>query len=131
MDSHKIVSREEWIEARKAHLANEKAFTRQRDELSRERRALPWVKVEKDYVFDTTSGAKSLADLFSGRSQLLIYHFMFGPTWEEGCPSCSFWADSYQGGIIHLAARDVTMIAVSKGPLAKLEAYKKRMDWHF
>jgi predicted dithiol-disulfide oxidoreductase (DUF899 family) len=90
MDSHKIVSREEWIEARKAHLANEKAFTRQRDELSRERRALPWVKVEKDYVFDTTSGAKSLADLFSGRSQLLIYHFMFGPTWEEGCPSCSF-----------------------------------------
>ena len=131
MDSHKIVSREEWIEARKAHLANEKAFTRQRDELSRERRALPWVKVEKDYVFDTTSGAKSLADLFSGRSQLLIYHFMFGPTWEEGCPSCSFWADSYQGGIIHLAVRDVTMIAVSKGPLAKLEAYKKRMDWHF
>lgn len=131
MSTHKIVSQEEWLEARKAHLIKEKAFTRQRDQLSRERRELPWVKVEKDYVFQGPNGAESLSDLFDGRSQLLVQHFMYGPDWEEGCPSCSFWADSYDGFIVHLAQRDVTMVAVSRAPLEKLKAYKRRMGWSF
>ncbi len=131
MPTHRIVSREEWLEARKAHLAREKAFTRQRDELSRERRALPWVRVEKDYVFQGPNGAESLGDLFDGRGQLLVQHFMYGPDWEEGCPSCSFWADGYDGFIVHLAQRDVTMVAVSRAPLDKLDAYKRRMGWRF
>lgn len=131
MQDHTVVSREDWLKARTALLEQEKEFTRARDALSAERRALPWVKIDKDYVFDGPDGKQSLADLFDGRSQLLIYHFMFGPDWEEGCPSCSFWADNFNGFTQHLAHRDVTMIAVSRAPLAKLEAYKKRMGWRF
>ena len=131
MTDHRIVSREQWLAERRALLEEEKAFTRQRDALSRKRRALPWVKVEADYRFDTAGGARSLADLFAGRSQLLVYHFMFGPEWSEGCPSCSFWADGYDRMIVHLAHRDITLIAVSRAPLAKLDAYKARMGWSF
>ena len=118
---HKVVSRDEWIAARKAHLANEKAFTKARDRLSAERRALPWVKVEKNYVFDTPEGKNTLADLFDGRSQLIVYHFMLGPDWGEGCPSCSFLADHFDGAALHLAHRDVTLIAVSRAPLPEIE----------
>ena len=128
---HKIVSRGEWLEARKAHLAREKAFTRQRDELSRERRELPWVKVEKDYVFDGPHGKETLADLFGGKSQLIVYHFMFGPEWEEGCPYCSFLLDNTDGALVHLEQRDVTFVAVSRAPLSKIEAFKRRMGWRF
>ena len=131
MPQHKVVSKEEWLEARKAHLKAEKEFTRARDRLSAERRALPWVKVEKEYVFEGPKGKETLADLFDGRSQLLVQHFMYGPDWDEGCPSCSFWADSFDGFIVHLAHRDVTMVAVSRGPLDRLDAYKKRMGWRF
>ena len=131
MQDHKIVSREEWIEARKALLAKEKEFTRQRDRLSAERRTLPWVKIDKEYVFDGPDGKQTLAELFEGRSQLMIYHFMFGPDWEEGCPSCSFWADNYDGIDIHLAHRDITFIAVSRAPLETLEAYRQRLGWSF
>lgn len=131
MDDHKIVSREEWLEARKAHLAREKEFTRERDALAAARRALPWVKVDKDYRFETSRGEQSLGDLFDGHSQLIVQHFMFGPDWEEGCPSCSFWADGYNAFITHLAQRDVTMIAVSNAPQARLDAYKERMGWSF
>ena len=128
---HKVVSRDEWIAARKAHLANEKAFTKARDQLSAERRALPWVKVEKNYLFDTPEGKKSLADLFDGRSQLIVYHFMLGPDWGEGCPSCSYLADHFDGAALHLAHRDVTLLAVSRAPLPEIAAYKKRMGWRF
>ena len=128
---HKVVSRDEWIAARKAHLANEKAFTKARDRLSAERRALPWVKVEKNYLFDTPEGKKSLADLFDGRSQLIVYHFMLGPDWGEGCPSCSYLADHFDGAALHLAHRDVTLIAVSRAPLPEIAAYKQRMGWRF
>jgi predicted dithiol-disulfide oxidoreductase (DUF899 family) len=131
MQPHKIVSREEWIEARKALLAREKDFTRARDRLSEERRALPWVKVEKPYMFESASGTKTLADLFKGRPQLVVQHFMFAPEWNEGCKSCSFWADGFERMIPHLAARDTTLVAVSRAPVAKLEAFKKRMDWTF
>lgn len=131
MSTHRIVSQKEWLQARKAHLAREKEFTRLRDQLSRERRELPWVKVEKDYDFQGPNGPESLGNLFDGRSQLLVQHFMYGPDWEEGCPSCSFWADSYDGFIVHLAQRDVTMVAVSRAPLEMLDAYKKRMGWSF
>ncbi len=131
MNEHKIVSRDEWLEARKTHLAREKEFTRQRDALSKERRALPWVRIEEDYRFDTSRGEQSLGDLFDGRSQLIVQHFMFGPDWEEGCPSCSFWADGYNAFVGHLAQRDVTMIAVSNAPQEKLDAYKKRLGWSF
>lgn len=131
MTEHKVVSRDQWLEARKAHLVKEKEFTRQRDQLSRERRALPWVRVEKDYKFEGANGQESLADLFAGRSQLIIYHFMFGPDWDEGCPSCSFWADNFNGIGIHLNHRDINMVAISRAPLAKLETYKKRMGWTF
>jgi len=124
---HKVVSQDEWIAARKAHLANEKEFTRRRDQLSAERRALPWVKVEKDYVLNGPGGKKRLADLFDGRKQLIVYHFMLGPGWEEGCPSCSFLADHFDGAALHLAHRDVTLIAVSRASLPEIEAYKKRM----
>jgi predicted dithiol-disulfide oxidoreductase (DUF899 family) len=128
---HKVVSPDEWIAARKAHLANEKEFTR-RDQLSAERRALPWVKVEKNYVFDGPEGKKRLADLCDGRSQLIVHHFMLGPGWEEGCPSCSFLADHFDGAAPHLAHRDdVTLIAVSRASLPEIEAYKKRMGWSF
>src|SRR5437773_1951846 len=127
MTTHQIVSKEQWIEARRRHLAREKQLTRQRDELARERRELPWVRVEKDYVFDSPRGKVALADLFAGRSQLLICHFMFGPDWKEGCPSCSFVSDHLAGAVPHLAARDVTLTMVSRAPLAKIEAFKKRM----
>ena len=131
MQEHSIVSREEWIEARKAHLAKEKEFTHLRDRLSAERRELPWVKIDKAYTFDGPGGQESLSDLFDGRSQLLIQHFMLGPDWQEGCPSCSFWADGYDGFVVHLAHRDVTMVSVSRAPLANIDAYKKRMAWSF
>jgi predicted dithiol-disulfide oxidoreductase (DUF899 family) len=131
MQPHKIVSQQEWIEARKALLAREKEFTRARDRLSEERRALPWVKVEKPYLFDSAEGSKTLADLFRGRPQLVVQHFMFAPEWNEGCKSCSFWADGYERMIPHLAARDTTFVAISRAPLAKLEAFKKRMGWTF
>ena len=131
MQEHKIVSRDEWIEARKAHLAKEKEFTQLRDQLSAERRDLPWVKIDKAYTFEGPDGKESLSDLFDGRSQLLIQHFMLGPDWEEGCPSCSFWADGYDGFVVHLAHRDVTMVSVSRAPLANIDAYKHRMGWSF
>ena len=128
---HKIVSSEEWLAARKGFLAKEKEFTRLRDELSRQRRELPWVKVEKTYVFDGPNGKEALSDLFAGRGQLIVNHFMFGPDWNEGCPSCSFWADTYDGIVVHLQQRDAAFVVVSRAPLEKLEAYKKRMGWSF
>jgi predicted dithiol-disulfide oxidoreductase (DUF899 family) len=131
MDNHQIVSRDQWLAARTAFLAKEKEFTRLRDELSRERRELPWVKVEKPYVFDGPDGRETLAQLFDGRSQLLMYHFMFDPAWPAGCPHCSHWADSFNGAIVHLNQRDVTMIAVSMAPYEKLAAYEQRMGWSF
>ena len=131
MTKQNVVSRDKWLEARKAHLAKEKEFTRLRDELSRQRRELPWAQVEKNYVFDAPGGKQSLAELFNGRSQLVIYHFMFDPAWSQGCKSCSFVADHYNPAIIHLEHRDVTMVTVSKAPLEKLEAFRKRMGWTF
>ena len=131
MEPHSIVSAEDWTKARKALLAKEKELTHARDILSAERRALPWVKVDKDYVFDTRDGKKTLSQLFAGRSQLLVYHFMLGPGWEEGCPSCSFLADHFDGAMIHLSQRDVTFVAVSRAPLAEIEAFKTRMGWQF
>ncbi len=126
-----IVSRDEWLEARKIHLQEEKDFTRLRDQLSRKRRQLPWLKVETDYVFEDLSGKLSLVDLFEDKSQLIIYHFMYGPDWEEGCPSCSFWADNFNGIDIHLRHRDANLVVVSRAGLAQLQAYRKRMDWDF
>ncbi|MGR3759452.1 DUF899 domain-containing protein [Roseobacteraceae bacterium NS-SX3] len=126
-----VLSHEDWISARKALLAKEKEFTRLRDELSKERQDLPWERVGKDYVFDGPNGEETLADLFDGRSQLIIYHFMYGPDWEEGCKSCSFIADHFDPAVVHLNHRDVTMVAVSRAPLAKLEAFRKRMGWSF
>ncbi len=131
MQSHKVVSREEWIEARKALMAHEKEFTRARDRLSEERRALPWVKVDKAYVFDTPEGKKTFSDLFKGRRQLVVQHFMFAPEWSEGCKSCSFWADGFDRLAPHLAARDTAFVAISRAPLEKLQAFKKRMGWAF
>ncbi|MFS1513090.1 thioredoxin family protein [Chengkuizengella sp. SCS-71B] len=131
MNNQKIISREEWLEIRKAHLEKEKAFTLQKDQLSRDRRELPWVRVEKGYVFDGPNGKETLEELFEGRSQLIVYHFMFGPNEKEGCKSCSFWADNFNGAIVHLNQRDITMIAVSKAGLSTLEEYKKRMGWGF
>jgi predicted dithiol-disulfide oxidoreductase (DUF899 family) len=131
MPRTKVVSQEEWLVARNALLVKEKELTRLRDELSRERRNLPRVWIEKEYVFDTPSGKATLSDLFDGRSQLVIYHFMFGPDWEEGCKSCSFWADNFNGIVVHLKQRDVTLIAVSRSALGKIEAFKRRMGWSF
>ena len=128
---HQVVPHEEWLVARKRLLAKEKEFTRLRDRLSEERRELPWARVEKTYVFDGPDGKESLSDLFADRSQLVVYHFMFDPSWEEGCKSCSFWADNYGGAIMHLNQRDVAMVTVSKAPFAKLEAFRKRMGWTF
>src|ERR1700693_3293987 len=124
---HKVVSERTWLKQRKELLQKEKVFSRQRDELSRERRELPWVKVEKPYVFDTPGGKRTLGDLFDGRSQVIVYHFMFGPEWKEGCPSCSLLADHFDGATVHLAQRDVTLVAVSRAPLPEIEAYKQRM----
>jgi predicted dithiol-disulfide oxidoreductase (DUF899 family) len=131
VQDHEVVSPTEWIASRKELLRKEKEFTRLRDELSRQRRELPWEKVEKQYVFDGPNGKQTLADLFDGRSQLIVYHFMFGPGWEEGCPSCSYLADHFGGSLAHLANRDATLIVVSRAPLAQIEAFKKRMGWQF
>jgi predicted dithiol-disulfide oxidoreductase (DUF899 family) len=131
MTDHPVVSKAEWLSARKELLAKEKEFTRQRDALSAERRKLPWVKVEKNYVFDSASGKKTLAELFGRKSQLIVYHFMFGPGWEEGCPSCSYLGDHFDGSLIHLAHRDVTLMAISRAPLHQIQAFQKRMDWRF
>jgi len=128
---NKIVSEEEWLEARKALLKKEKEFTTSRDQLSQQQRDLPWVAVNKEYVFEEQNGKQTLSELFDGRSQLIVYHFMFDPTWEAGCPSCSFWADNFNGIIMHLNHRDVTMIAVSRAPYSKLAEYQKRMGWDF
>ncbi|WP_037084105.1 DUF899 domain-containing protein [Neorhizobium vignae] len=126
-----VVGREEWLEARRKLLALEKEETRLRDKVRAERQAMPWVKVDKDYVFDTAKGRKSLAELFDGRSQLLIYHFMLGPDWDAGCPGCSFLSDHIDGTLPHLNNHDVTFIAVARAPLDKIETYKKRMGWKF
>ena len=131
MEQPRIVSRDEWLAARKALLAREKAHTREGDALSADRRRLPMVKVETSYMFDTADGRRSLADLFEGRSQLIVYHFMMGPGWAEGCPSCSFLMDHLDGALPHLANRDVTLVAVSRAPLAEIDAFKRRMGWQF
>jgi predicted dithiol-disulfide oxidoreductase (DUF899 family) len=131
VDNPKIVSRTEWLLARKALLAKEKELTRSRDALSRELRDLPWVKVEKSYTFDGPSGKQSLADLFAGRSQLIIYHFMFGPGWKEGCVGCSFLADHLAGVLTHIQHHDVSFVAVSRAPLAEITPFKQRMGWTF
>jgi predicted dithiol-disulfide oxidoreductase (DUF899 family) len=119
------------LEVRKALLAKEKEFTHLRDDLSRQRREMPWVKVEKQYEFDAAGGTKTLADLFENRSQLIVYHFMFSPKWEDGCPHCSFWADNFNPIVVHLNHRDVTFVAISRAPLDKIERFKKRMGWNF
>jgi len=131
MDQHKIVSEEEWLEASRELLKKEKEFTRTRDVIAEERRILPWVKVAKDYVFDTTEGKKTLADLFGKNSQLIVYHFMFVPGWKEGCPGCSFISDHVDGALPHLVHHDVSFVAVSRAPLEEFLPYKKRMGWGF
>jgi len=131
LEQHKVVAHDAWLEARKQFLAREKDFTRLRDQLSQARRDLPWERVDKRYVFEGPNGQETLPDLFDGRSQLIVYHFMFDPDWEEGCPHCSRWADNFNGIIVHLNQRDVTMVAVSRAAYAKLAAYKKRMGWSF
>ena len=131
MSNHKVVSSREWTEARKALLVKEKEFTRARDALSRERRALPWMAVDKPYVFEGPDGKQTLSEIFSGRSQLVVYHFMFDPSWDAGCPHCSFWADNFDRIVVHLNHRDVTMVGISRAPYAKLAAYEKRMGWSF
>jgi predicted dithiol-disulfide oxidoreductase (DUF899 family) len=131
MTDHKTGTRAEWLAARLELLEAEKALTRRSDELARWRQALPWVRIDKEYRFETDEGTASLTDLFRGRSQLLIYHFMFGPDYSAGCPSCSAIADGFDGSVVHLANHDVTLAAVSRAPLAKLQAYKRRMGWSF
>jgi len=128
---HSVVSRSEWVEARKVLLEKEKELTHARDAVSAARRALPWVRVDAHYMFDGPEGKRTLAELFRGRSQLVVYHFMFDPSWKDGCKSCSFWADNFERNVLHLAHRDVTLVAVSRAPLEKLEAYKKRFGWTF
>ena len=131
MEPHKVVSHDQWLAAREAHLADEKAFTRARDALSRKRRELPWEKVEKNYVFDGPNGKQTLVDLFGGKSQLIVYHFMLGPDWKEGCPSCSLLADHFDGMVVHLAQRDVAFVVASRAPLQLIEKFKRRMGWNF
>jgi len=131
MKEHRIVTASEWTQARKAFLEKEKALSRARDELSKARRELPWERVEKRYVFDGPRGEETLSDLFEGRSQLIVYHFMFAPDWQEGCKSCSFWADNFNGIVPHLKQRDVTLVAVSRAPLPKLRAFQERLGWSF
>ncbi len=128
---HSVVSHSEWLAARTAFLAREKEFSRQRDELARQRRQLPWEKVEKQYIFDGPGGTVTLAELFENKSQLIVYHFMFNPEWDEGCPNCSFWADHYDSLRYHLKQRDTAFVAISRAPLAKIEPFKKRMGWGF
>ena len=129
--NHPVVSHDEWLAARAAFLTKEKEFTHLRDELSRQRRELPWEKVETRYVFDGPNGTEALSDLFEDRSQLIVYHFMFPPEWDEGCPHCSFWADNFNDVIVHLNQRDVTFVAISRAPRPKIEAFEKRMGWTF
>jgi predicted dithiol-disulfide oxidoreductase (DUF899 family) len=129
--NHAIVSQDQWIKARKDLLTKEKEFTYTRDKLNQNRRELPWVRVDKEYVFEGPNGKQSLSELFSGKSQLIVYHFMYAPDWEAGCPNCSFWADNFSNIIIHLNQRDVSMIAVSRAPYNKISAYQKRMGWNF
>jgi predicted dithiol-disulfide oxidoreductase (DUF899 family) len=131
MPEHAVVSEQEWLSARKALLLREKEATHLRDNINAERLALPWVRVDKEYVFDTPQGKKKLEDLFGGRSQLIVYHFMLGPGWEAGCPGCSFLSDHLDGALPHLNHHDVTLVAVSRAPLPEIEAYKKRMGWQF
>jgi predicted dithiol-disulfide oxidoreductase (DUF899 family) len=131
LKGHPVVSHEEWLSTRTAFLAREKEFTRLRDELSRQRRELPWEKVDKQYVFDGPNGKETLAELFENKSQLVVYHFMFPPEDDEGCPHCSFWADNFNGIGVHLNHRDVTFVAISRAPLAKIELFKQRMGWSF
>ncbi len=131
MAEHTIGTTEEHLLARLELLKAEKELTRRGDEIARRRRELPWVPVDEEYVFETETGQRTLSELFDGRSQLLVYHFMFGPRWTEGCPLCSFWADSFNGAIVHLARHDVTMVCASRAPLAELDAYKRRMGWAF
>ena len=131
MEGHRTVSRDQWIEERRALLAREKEFTRLRDQLSRQRRELPWVRVDKDYVFEGANGKQTLSELFAGRQQLIVYHLMFDPSWEEACSRCSFWADNFNGVLVHLNQRDVTLVAISRAPFAKLAAFQKRMGWSF
>jgi predicted dithiol-disulfide oxidoreductase (DUF899 family) len=131
MEQHRIVSQEEWTAARKAHLAEEKAFTKARDALRKKRYELPWVRVDKNYVFDGPNGKQTLADLFGGKSQLIVYHFMLGPGWEAGCPSCSYLADHFDGAAIHLAQRDVSFVVISRAPFPEIEKYQRRMGWKF
>jgi len=131
MTAHTTGTADEHLAARLDLLAAEKEHTRRGDELARMRRALPWVPVDKEYVFDTDGGEKTLVELFDGRSQLLVYHFMFGPEWEVGCPVCSYWADSFNGGVVHLAQRDVTMLCASRAPVDRIQAYRRRMGWSF
>ena len=130
-EKHRIVSRDEWVAERQTLLAHEKELTRLRDQIARERRALSWVRIDKTYVFDGPEGPQTLADLFEGRHQLLVQHFMFGPGWEQGCPSCSFMADHSDAMTVHLAHRDVTLLAVSSAPLAEIERFRGRMGWQF
>src|SRR5947199_7274193 len=129
MTDHKVASREEWQAAREALLAREKEHTRMGDDLARQRRELPWVRVEKEYTFDTDEGVRTLAELFDGRSQLLVYHFMFGPSYRAGCPVNSSMVDGFDGLLSHLHARDVTLLLVSQAPLDRLQGYKQRMGW--
>jgi predicted dithiol-disulfide oxidoreductase (DUF899 family) len=129
--NHPVVSRELWVAQRRTLLAHEKELTRLHDQVARERRALPWVRIEKNYVFDGLEGRRTLADLFEGRRQLLVQHFMLGPGWEQGCPSCSFMADHIDGMSVHLAHRDVTLLVVSRAPLAEIERFRQRMGWQF
>ena len=131
MEAHAVVSQQEWLAARKALLAKEKAFTRARDALSEERRALPWVKIEKSYVFDGPSGKETLSSLFGGRSQLIVKHFMFGPDWEEGCVCCSVHADHIDGALQHLEHHDVSLVAVARAPIERIQVFKRRMGWRF
>jgi len=128
---HKVVSKKEWLAARKALLVKEKKFTHLREQLAQQRRQLPWVKVEKEYVFEGPKGRETLSDLFEGKSQLVVYHFMFGPEWGEGCSHCSFWADHYDGMGVHLNQRDVNFVVASRAPLAEILPFKKRMGWDF
>lgn len=129
IQGHEVVSQGEWIASRKELLRKEKEFTKLRDELSQRRRELPWERVEKGYVFDGPNGKVTLSELFGGKSQLIVYHFMFGPGWEAGCPSCSYLADHFDGSLVHLANRDVTLAAISRAPMAQIDAFKKRMGW--
>jgi predicted dithiol-disulfide oxidoreductase (DUF899 family) len=131
LDHHRVVTPNDWIAERKTLLAREKELTRLRDQITRERRALPWVRIEKDYVFDTPAGPRRLADLFQGRRQLLVQHFMLGPGWEQGCKSCSFMADHLDGISMHLAQRDIALLAVSRAPLAEIDRFRQRMGWKF